>query len=39
VGFLIEHQNQGRWFVSGLASISLARLSVVWPQNHWEGFL
>jgi hypothetical protein len=25
VGFLVEPQNQGRWFVSG------------WPQNHWDG--
>jgi hypothetical protein len=26
VGFLVEPQNQGRWFVSGLAS------------KHWDGF-
>jgi hypothetical protein len=50
VSFLIEPQNQGRRFVSGLASKPLERfliglalktdgdgLSVVWPQNHWDG--
>jgi hypothetical protein len=51
-GFLVEPQNQGRRFVSGLASNPLGRfliglglktddngLSVVCPQNHWDGFL
>jgi hypothetical protein len=51
-GFLVEPQNQGRQFVSGLASKPLGRfliglglktdgdgLSVVWPPNHWDGFL
>jgi hypothetical protein len=33
-GFLVEPQNQGRRFVSVLASNPLAGLSVVWPQNH-----
>jgi hypothetical protein len=33
VGFLAEPQNQGRWFVSGLASKPLGRFSLVWPQN------
>jgi hypothetical protein len=34
-GFLVEHQNQGRRFVSGLASKPLGRFSLVWPQNQW----
>jgi hypothetical protein len=34
-GFLVEPQNQGRWFVSGLTSKPLARFSPVWPQNRW----
>jgi hypothetical protein len=33
VGFLVEPQNQGRRFVSGLASKSLGRFSPVLPQN------
>jgi hypothetical protein len=33
--FLVEPQNQGRRFVSGLASKSLVRFSPVWPQNWW----
>jgi hypothetical protein len=33
VGFLVEPQNQGQWFVSGLASKSLGRFLLVWPQN------
>jgi hypothetical protein len=49
-GFLVWPQNQSRQFVSGLASKPLGRfpglclkigrygLSVVWPQNHWDGF-
>jgi hypothetical protein len=60
--FLVEPQNKGRRFVSGLASKPLGwfliglgplgrfliglgfktecnGLSVVWPQNHWDGFL
>jgi hypothetical protein len=49
--FLVWPRNQGRWFVSGLASKPLGRVSlfglktkidsllVVWPQNHWVMFL
>jgi hypothetical protein len=33
--FLVESQNQGRRFVSGLASKSLRRFLLVWPQNRW----
>jgi hypothetical protein len=32
-GFVVEPQNQGRWFVSGLASKPLERFLAVWPQN------
>jgi hypothetical protein len=39
VGFLVEPQNQGRRFVSGLASKPLGRFSPVWPQNRWRRFL
>jgi hypothetical protein len=35
VGFLVEPQNQGRRFVSGLASKPLGRFLAVWPQNRW----
>jgi hypothetical protein len=38
-GFLVEPQNQGRRFVSGLASKPLGRFSLVWPQNRWRWFL
>jgi hypothetical protein len=38
VGFLVEPQNQGRWFVSGLASKPLRRFSPVWPRNQWRRF-
>jgi hypothetical protein len=38
-GFLVEPQNQGRRFVSGLASKPLGRFSPVWPQNRWRRFL
>jgi hypothetical protein len=50
-GFLIEPQNQARWFVSGLASKPLGRFppilpqnwwrwfSPIWPQNRWRQFL
>jgi hypothetical protein len=38
VGFLVEPQNQGRRFVSGLASKPLGRFSSVWPQNWWRQF-
>jgi hypothetical protein len=31
VGFLVEPQNQGRRFVSGLASKPLGRFLAVWP--------
>jgi hypothetical protein len=34
-GLLVEPQNQGRRFVSGLASKPLGRFSPVWPQNRW----
>jgi hypothetical protein len=37
--FLVEPQNQGRRFVSGLASKPLGRFSLVWPQNRWRRFL
>jgi hypothetical protein len=36
--FLVEPKNQGRRFVSGLASKLLRRFSPVWPQNRWLGF-
>jgi hypothetical protein len=36
--FLVEPQNQGRWFVSCLASKPLGRFLLVWPQNHSDGF-
>jgi hypothetical protein len=38
-GFLDEPQNQGRWFVSGLASKPLGWFLPVWPQNRWRRFL
>jgi hypothetical protein len=38
-GFLVESQNQGRRFVSGLTSKPLGRFSPVWPQNRWRWFL
>jgi hypothetical protein len=38
-GFLVEPQNQGRRFVSGLASKPLGQYSSVWPQNQWRRFL
>jgi hypothetical protein len=34
-GFLVEPQNQGLRFVSGLASKPLGRFSPVRPQNQW----
>jgi hypothetical protein len=33
VGFLVEPRNQGRRFVSDLASKTLGRFLAVWPQN------
>jgi hypothetical protein len=36
--FLVEPQNQGQRFVSGLASKLLRRFSLVWPQNWWQWF-
>jgi hypothetical protein len=39
VGFLVEPQNQGRRFVSGLASKPLRWFSLVWPQNQCRRFL
>jgi hypothetical protein len=38
-GFLVEPQNQGRRFVTGLASKSLGRFLPVWPQNWCRRFL
>jgi hypothetical protein len=38
VSFLVEPQNQGRQFVSDLASQPLGQFSPVWPQNRWLGF-
>jgi hypothetical protein len=38
VGFLVEPQNQGQRFVSGLASKPLGRFLPVWPQNRWRWF-
>jgi hypothetical protein len=47
VGFLVEPQNQGLrfvsglaskplgWFVSGLTSKPLGRFPPIWPQNRW----
>jgi hypothetical protein len=35
VSFLVGPQNQGRRFVSGLASKSLGQFLLVWPQNQW----
>jgi hypothetical protein len=32
-GFLVEPQNQGQRFVSGLTSKPLGRFSPLWPQN------
>jgi hypothetical protein len=32
-GLLVEPQNQGRRFMSDLASKPLGRFSSVWPQN------
>jgi hypothetical protein len=37
-GFLVETQNQGRRFVSGLASKPLRPFSPLWPQNRWRRF-
>jgi hypothetical protein len=37
--FLAEPQNQGRRFISGLASKPLRRFSLIWPQNRWRRFL
>jgi hypothetical protein len=37
-GFLVEPQNQGRRFASGLASKPLEQFSSVWPQNRWRQF-
>jgi hypothetical protein len=38
-GFLVEPQNQGRRFMSGLASKPLGQFLPVWPQNRWRWFL
>jgi hypothetical protein len=35
VGFLVQPQNQGRRFVSGLASKPLGQFSPIWPQDRW----
>jgi hypothetical protein len=37
--FLVEPQNQGRRFVTGLTSKPLGCFSLVWPQNRWRRFL
>jgi hypothetical protein len=37
-GFLVEAQNQGRQFVTGLASKPLGRFSPVCTQNRWRRF-
>jgi hypothetical protein len=37
--FLVEPQNHGRRFVSGLTSKPLGRFSLVWSQNRWRRFL
>jgi hypothetical protein len=39
VGFLVESQNQGRWFVRGFASKPLGRFLPIWPQNLCRRFL
>jgi hypothetical protein len=36
--FLIEPQNQGRRFISGLASKPLGQFYPIWPQNRWRWF-
>jgi hypothetical protein len=36
---LVEPQNQGRQFVSGLVSKPLGWFLLVWPQNRWRQFL
>jgi hypothetical protein len=36
VDFLVEPQNQGRRFVSGLTSKPLGRFLPFWPQNRWS---
>jgi hypothetical protein len=38
-GFLVQPQNQGRRFVSGLASKPVRRFSPIWLQNWWRRFL
>jgi hypothetical protein len=38
-GFLVEPQNHGQRFVSGLASKPLGRFLAVWPQNLLRWFL
>jgi hypothetical protein len=37
-GFLAEPQNQGRLFVSGVASKPLGWFLLIWPQNQWLVF-
>jgi hypothetical protein len=37
-GFLVEPQNQGRRFMSSLASKLLRWFSPFWPQNRWRRF-
>jgi hypothetical protein len=37
-GLLVEAQNQGLRFVSGLASKPQGQFSLVWPQNRWWPF-
>jgi hypothetical protein len=38
-GFLVEPQNQGGRFASGLASKLMGRFFPVWPQNRWRQFV
>jgi hypothetical protein len=33
--FLVEPQNQGRRFISGLDFKPLGRFSLIWPENRW----
>jgi hypothetical protein len=37
--FVVDPQNQDRWFVSDLASKPMGWFSPVWPHNRWQWFL
>jgi hypothetical protein len=39
VSFMVEPQNQGRRFVTGLTSKPLGQFSPVWSQIRWQLFL